>query len=209
MLLTEPQINAFWRLWSRACRVNGWRDNAVAERERKAFLERCGFSSLTLVDRLDGFTKVKNELEILIEPDLDAAREAEDQTINRARNSRWVIENEILPCLALYEQDVNTYLQTVLEGQSRWNTAGNDTQRPARLQDFKARLLKRVLMTLNGRLHAKRREAGHTIHDMKIAAGVKCHCARICAKAHPIVPPMPVSAEAVPAVADGDPDWRV
>jgi hypothetical protein len=209
MLISKLQSDTFWRLWSQACRAQGWSDKAAQERERKAFLVRCGFSSLTLVDRLDGFTKVKKELQILISPDLDAAREAEDQTINRARNSRWVIKHEILLCLALYEADVNGYLQTVLEGQSRWNTSGNDPQRPARLQDFEDGVLKRVLMTLNGRLHAKRREAGHSIHDMKIAAGVKCNCARICAKSHPIVPPMPAPAEAVPAVASEDPDWRV
>ena len=31
-------------------------------------------------------------------------------------------------------------------------------------------------MTLNARLHAKRQAAGHSIHDMKLAASLKCDC---------------------------------
>jgi hypothetical protein len=33
-------------------------------------------------------------------------------------------------------------------------------------------------MTLNARIHSKRREAGDTIHDMRTRAGLRCNCRR-------------------------------
>lgn len=178
MKLSKPQIDTFWSMWARVCRAAGWTDKAQCERERKAFLARCGFSSLTLVDKIDGFTKVKNELQILLTPDLQAAREADDQGINRARNLRFVIRHELLPCLALYEPAPGGYLITVLAGQGRWRTTDRPEVDPA-LEDFGEAVLKRVMMTLNARIQEKRRAAGHSLHEMKTAAGVKCDC-KVC-----------------------------
>lgn len=223
MNLSTEQVNLFWRLWSSACRAQGWTLKAEQERERRALLDRCGFKSLTLVDRVDGFTRVKNEIKILVKPDVQAAQESEDSLINKARNFRWVIENEILPCLGVYEPDPVTYLRTVMEEKNRWwkidrpaceMTLDDLDARPiikqdkdGQLREFKS-TLEQLLFTLSARLSVKRRAAGHSEHDMRMLAGVKCHCATICAKRQPIVPPLAVSEPAT-AVVSEDPDWTV
>ena len=86
--------------------------------------------------------------------------------------------------------------------------------------------LQRLLMRLDGLLHTNKKgkdgrpgvqgyrvKAGHSLHDMKIAAGLECNCALCCswrranaaAAATPIVPPLAkVEAETVE-----NPDWNV
>jgi hypothetical protein len=66
MKLSTEQVSLFWREWPKACKAMGWtKANGMSAAEidlkRKEFLLRCGFDSLTKVDRVDGFTKVKNE----------------------------------------------------------------------------------------------------------------------------------------------------
>src|SRR5579862_7122912 len=87
MLLSEDQVKKFWRLWPQACRANGWtKENGLSaaqiDAKRKEVLLDCGFTSLTLVDRKDGFTKVKNRLLILIGVDVEAGKEDKDTTEN-------------------------------------------------------------------------------------------------------------------------------
>lgn len=223
MNLSPEQVNLFWRLWAAACRAQGWTLKADQERERRALLARCGFKSLTIVDRVDGFTRVKNEIKILVKPDLQAAQESEDSLINKARNFRWVIENEILPCLGVYEPEPVAYLRTVMEEKNRWWKIDRpvcemtlddlDAQpifkrnKSGQVQEF-ASTLEQLLFTLTARLAAKRRAAGHSEHDMRMRAGLKCNCATICAKRQPIVPPLAVSEPATAGVSE-DPDWRV
>jgi hypothetical protein len=71
MKLTKDQTRLFWSLWRKARQVQGWTTTdgyteAQATNERYAMLERAGFSSLTDVDPLEGFTRVKRELALLI-----------------------------------------------------------------------------------------------------------------------------------------------
>lgn len=193
MNLSPGQISTFWRLWPQACRMQGW-PKAEHESQRKEFLLRCGFRSLTEVDKLDGFTKVLRELEILIRPSINSAREADDLTINRARTIRWVIRNEILPCLALYKADPQSFLDEIIN--DRFNklrrfeklTLDDLDARPIPFTDRRGKLvetdsqLDQVRMTVNARLNTLRNEAGDTIHEMKIRAQVKCTCSR-CLKA--------------------------
>lgn len=230
MNLSGDQVKAFWSMWAKACRKQGWtREAGLSAGEidgrRKELIARCGFSSLTKVDRVDGFTKVKNELLILISDNtnLKAAAEVDDPTLNQARNFKHVILNELLPCLALYEEDVPAYLTTVMEGKNRWWKI----DQPAcdiTLEDLDAKpiirrvktpagewvakefasTLEQLLMTLNARLHSKRRAAGHTIHDMKLAAKVFCDCAR-CKKARlraAMIPPLPAGTDEAEMTAE-------
>lgn len=196
MNLSASQVKEFWRLWPQACRAQHWtREDGLTtadiDLKRKEFLAGCGFKSLTLVDRTDGFTRVLNGLKVLIGVSVKAGLEVGDPTLNKARNIRHVIANEIEPCLAVYVQDVYAYITAIMEDKNRWWKL----DKPARditLEDLDAKpifrrgkdgnlqewpsTLEQLLMTLNARLHAKRREAGHSIHDMKVAARVPCHC---------------------------------
>jgi hypothetical protein len=199
MNLAPDQVKMFWRLWPQACRANGWTKErglsaAEVDAKRKELLRACGFDSLTEVDRTDGFTRVKNKLLILIGVSVQAGKEDQDPTENTGRNHRYVIEKEILPCLALYEEDVTGYVATVIAGLTRHYKVDRPT-RPPTLADldtkpsFKKRASKwikgpsqmlQALMTLSARLNDKRKAAGDSLHDMKRKAGVPCDCAEIC-----------------------------
>jgi len=193
MLLSKEQVNRFFFMWGQACRTQGWTAgkgfSAVQINvKRKEFLARFGFSSLTLVTKKDGFTKVKNELIILISngTNIKAAQEAEDPLLNKARNFRWVIRNEILPCLGVYEDNPLGYMRKVMADKNRWwkldrpeseitleDLDAKPTTRfkDGELQEFPS-TLEQLMMTLNARVHDKRREAGHSIRDMKALAGL-------------------------------------
>jgi hypothetical protein len=220
MNLSGDQVKTFWSMWAKACRKQGWTAKAEIEAKRKELLARCGFKSLTLVDRLDGFTKVKNELLLLISDhtDLKAAAETENPELNQARVFKHKIMNELLPCLALYEEDVAGYLTSVMEDKNRWWKI----DRPAcqiTLEDLDAKpifrfrngerkefpsTLEQLMMTLNARVNTKRKAAGHSGHEMKLRAQVFCDCAK-CEKARllaAVVPPLPTGTDSQPDTAE-------
>lgn len=226
MNLAPAQVKTFWRLWPQACRANGWTKErgmtaAQIDAKRKEVLLECGFDSLTRVDRTDGFTKVKNKLLILIGVDLKAAGEDQDTTENTARTHRHVVEMEIIPCLALYEEDVNGYVATVIAGLMRYYKTDRPASPPT-LDDLDTRprigtvrtgprkgqtyqtasQMEQAMMTLNARRHEKRKTAGDSIHDMKLRAGLECNCRQCCNRRLRAEP-------AAVAVAAGDPDWTV
>lgn len=190
MIISEAQNDTFWSMWSKVCRLNQW-SKVDSEKQRKEFLKRCGFASLKDVDRVDGFTKVKNELTILLTPSIKAAQEAEDPLINKARTLRHVIRTEIVPCLALY-RDADAFVKSVMEDKARWwkldrpnieitleDLDGRPIMREVRgqIQESPSQL-NQLLMTLSQRLNDLRKAAGHTIHEMKKAAKIHCACAQ-------------------------------
>jgi hypothetical protein len=198
MKLSTAQVQRFWREWPKACKAMNWTRDAgltaaAIDAKRKEFLLRCGFKSLTEVDRVDGFTKVLKELLVLQGTDLSAAREADDSTINQARVLRNTILTELAPCLELYVADVGGFMTEIMEDKNRWWKI----DRPARgmtlldldakpvfrtdratgeLKEFPSQL-KQMIYTLSARLNDKRKEAGDTIHEMKVKANVPCACA--------------------------------
>ena len=167
---------------------------AEIDAKRKEFLAACGFTSLTEVDRTDGFTKVLKELLVMQGTDLQAAREVlpDGEQFNQARVLRNQILTELIPCLELYIADVQAYVTEIIEAKTRHWT----TDRPARgltLLDLDAVMLKQVQFTLAARLNAKRKAAGDTGHEMKMKAGVPCQCATFCrAKVMIEIPALPV-----------------
>lgn len=66
LLISKPQQHLFWREWSKIVSSHGWAPGQ-AETERKALLQRIGFTSLTQVDPVNGFTAVLKELAVLQE----------------------------------------------------------------------------------------------------------------------------------------------
>lgn len=200
MKLSDDQVRWFWREWPKSCEVMGWtRAKGMAAKEidaqRKEFLLRCGFKSLTEVDRTDGFTKVKNELLVLQGVSLKAAQETIDPALNQARILRNQILTEIIPCLELYRKDQLTFdLTKIMEDKNRWWKI----DRPAchmTLMDLDARPIFRTIRETGGQkymgsqlsqmqwtlsrwLNDLRNQAGDTIHDMRTKAGVPCACAK-------------------------------
>ncbi len=72
MLLSKAQQSRFWREWSSIVRLHNW-SAEEAETQRHDLLERAGFTSLTLVDKLAGYDRVSAELAAIARPDdLDA-----------------------------------------------------------------------------------------------------------------------------------------
>jgi hypothetical protein len=193
--LTPSQLRRFWQEWPKACRANNWTreaglTTAEIDSKRKEFLARCGFKSLTEVDRVDGFTKVLNELIVLQGTDLDAGIEAGDLTINKARTIRHQILTELIPCLELYLDDVRAYVTTIMQDKNRWwkidrparDITMNDLdarpifrRKDGELNEFPSQL-DQLRYTLSARLNALRKAAGDSIHDMKLKAGVPCVC---------------------------------
>jgi hypothetical protein len=186
MKLSSEQVQLFWREWSKSCQIMNWTraaglTSAEIDVKRKSLLRDCGFDSLTKVDRVDGFTKVLNELRVLQGTSLKAGIESEDQTINRSRTLRYSIAAELIPCLELYLENVPEYLSSIMEDKNRWWKIDRPT-RDITIMDLTTTQLTQFRFTLNARMHTLRKKAGHSIHDMKTRALVPCICS-ICRSA--------------------------
>jgi hypothetical protein len=118
MLLSKLQVTTFWRLWAKACKSQGWDQlpKDQTEAKRHELLSSCGFASLTEVDRVGGFTQVKNRIEVLIGTSVQAGMEVGDECLNQGRVMRHLIRTDLVPCLALYEEHPEAYLQTIITG---------------------------------------------------------------------------------------------
>lgn len=98
MNLSREQLNRFWRDWSAGCRTQGWTSEngwtpAEIDAKRKELIERAGFHSLTMVDRVGGFTRVLKELAAL-QDDLAGMLRA-DQNVRRT--ALWIIRQRYAP----------------------------------------------------------------------------------------------------------------
>lgn len=189
--------------WPAACRAQGWdkNDRDLRLRVLSEAVKR-PIKSASDLDTREDIDAVKAYLGALTD-NLDAAREVDDPTIGKARRLRSLILNQIVPCLSLYEPNPMGYVQTVITGLARWNTTDYPT-RPPTLDDLDAKpiiserrqspsQLDQAVMTLSARLNSKRKQAGDTIHDMRLRAGLECNCAqcarqRLAAAAQPSAP---------------------
>ena len=201
MKLTKDQVPLFWKLWAKACRAQGWTkgeglNSAAIDVMRKELLARCGFKSLKDVDPRDGFSMVKREL-LKLDDRLQGAMEEVKPQIETARTSRWFIEHDLIPCLALYV-DAWDYVSKVATDKFRWRTR-DAMHRPITLDDLtedpivrevRGELkeipsqLEQLKFTLSARLNGKaglRNKAGHSVHQMRTLAGLECRCA-VCRK---------------------------
>lgn len=220
--ISQAQRWKILQLWGKVCKDRGWK---VSDRSlRLATIgEILGRQIATLdeVERLAECTKVMAELEAMLGVSLRAGQEATDPGRNRKRNWRWLITHEVLPCLALYVENgragAEDFLLTVMVGKSRWRKTDRPESNPA-LADFDERTCEQIFWTVSARLNDKRKAAGHTGHQMCIAAGVRCKCAA-CKREqvdHPVrleIPALPAgtdeAAETVEILKGEDPDWTV
>ena len=83
MLLTSSQTSRFWREWSSCIRLHNW-SKPDSETQRKALLQRAGFTSLTQVDKLAGFDRVLSELAAITRPS-DIAPQIREAEMPRTR----------------------------------------------------------------------------------------------------------------------------
>jgi hypothetical protein len=202
--ISKAQRFTILQLWGKVCKDRGWKssDRALRLATIGKILGR-DLTTLDEVERLAECTKVMAELKALLGVSLKAGMEATDPSRNRKRNWRWLITNEALPCLALYVENgmagAQAYLLTVMLGKSRWRKTDRPETDPV-LADFDERTCEQIFWTISARLNDKRKEAGHSGHEMCVAAQVKCKCAA-CKRAReakemgPVIPALPVGTD--------------
>jgi hypothetical protein len=197
MTITASQRITISRLWNQVCKDRGWKSGDRGLR-LSTLSEIAGrtLDSMDDIERVAECTKVMNGLKVMLGVSVKAGLEVGDPTLNEARVIRNQILTELVPCLELYIADVAGYMADIMEDKNRWWKI----DRPARgmtLMDLDAKpifrrdrksgepkefpsQLKQMQYTLAARLNAKRKEAGETIHVMKMRAGVPCSCALCC-----------------------------
>ena len=185
--MTSAQQSAYWRLWSAACKAQGWTrenglDAAVIDNHRKECLSECGFKSSKDIDSGAGFSRWKALCERLSGKLMGAVKEVRQNT--PADRRRWVIENEMIPCIAWYAPETTrdrllyarNYVASIIRATIGTVDLGAGQTGTPTLSDLDESELTRLMATLNARLGAKRRAAGHSIHDMLTGAGCRCRC---------------------------------
>lgn len=213
MTITATQRTALMKLWSRVCQNRVWktsdRDFRLAE-----FGKIIGrpITSADEIGRIDECTRLMKELKSMLGVDLQAAREAEDLTINQARVLRTQMLTEIIPCLELYRgEKLTADLAGIMEDKNRWWKLDRPvrgmtlmdldarpiyrTDRATGKQKYMGSQLSQIQWTLSRWLNQLRNEAGDTIHEMKKKSQVKCTCS-ICVPRRPaklILPPFEAS----------------
>lgn len=193
MKLSKAQVAMFWRMWSKACQVQGWtRENGFAaaqtDAKRKDVLGRCGFSSLHDVDRSAGYGRVKAELESLAEK-LAGAIESVKPELDEARRLHWRLNQDVL-CLQLYLGEGSVaYVEAIARDKfdlPRLKPVDLDLLGTAPIPRVEPRTgaliegpsqLLQLVMTVRARLGELRKIAGDTEHEMRLRAGAKCFCA--------------------------------
>lgn len=199
MLISDAQVKRFWREWSAACKMQKWTraaglSSAQIDARRKDLLKRAGFDSLTHVDRAAGFGRVLAELGLL-KTQLVAAVEHGNPSLDAARRKRWVIRNVTLRRLGVYVSDPQAYLDSIVRDKFDWRRVESGYAVPLTLDDMtddpvirerdgklveQPSQLDQILFTLDRSIQKNRKEAGHSIHDMQIEAGLECSCAKCC-----------------------------
>ena len=119
LLISKPQQHLFWREWSKIVSSHGWAPG-LAETERKAMLQRIGFTSLTKVDPVNGFTAVLKEMAVLQE-NLTGMMHADD---NPRRMMIWNIRSK----------SADGYWQSI--ARDRFGTDNLDSLSDAQLQQI-------------------------------------------------------------------------
>jgi len=221
--INQKQRITIMKTYTQVCKERGWKSSDRAFRMAK-FSEIIGreIASSDEIGRIDECTKLMKELKAMLGVDLQAAREADDLTINRARVLRNQIAGELVPCLELYEADVPAYMTEIMADKNRWwkidrpvceitimdldaKPVHRWNPKKKEMQDFPSQL-EQLQYTLQARLNTKRNEAGETIHEMKKRACIPCHCSR-CNPRRPVMLVLPPLAQAQ-LEADDVPDEK-
>lgn len=196
-LMTGDQHASYWRLLADAAAARGLTTAADREALRQQ-LHQSAFGqpkSAKAINRTTDFDAYKAAALAISRPaDVDGQLRQQAQPRQRKEHRIW----EIRRCLALYHPDPAGYVATVIAGRPGVPADGSltledlsDTPTVRTRRDGVPYAgpseLEQVLMTLWARVQPMRRKAGHTLHQMRIAAGVPCDCAKICRGATAVV----------------------
>lgn len=186
-------------LWPSVCRAQGWnvRDDAKRHELYIAALGKAKrFSAFTESD----FSMVKARMQTLA-GNLAGAIEDGRPELNLKRQLLWKIRKEYRPCLALYVDAPDTYIQSVIRdkfGAVRGIKGLDDLSAQPDGPDFPSEL-EQLIMTLSARLNDMRGNAGDSIREMKQKAGL---VSKPVSKTRSTPPP---AREMAPAGADNCP----
>lgn len=185
--------------WPAACRTQGW--NVNDRQRRMDELSRAVGRPLASANELNSTSDVdavKAHLGMLAD-NVAATIETDHPEQGRARRLRITIREQ-LKCLGIYlssevgrvtpcaPSPAEQYLAEIIKDKFKHgsrampltiddlnadpitarNRFGGESNIPSQLDQ--------VIMTLARSIQAKRKAAGHSIHEMKKAAGVPCHC---------------------------------
>ncbi len=151
--------------WPDACEAQGWNPQD-REKRMEVLSQAVGrfLKSANDLNNTSDIDAVKAYLGMLC-GSIKATVETDHAEIGKARQYRWVIRKEILPCLRLYLDDVNGYMREVFHHRADWSDS---------LERLSPPQVHQALMTLSARLNSLRAAAGHSMHEMNVKAGVKC-----------------------------------
>lgn len=200
--MTKPQLIFLMAsgkgLWARACRAQGWNEddrdlrlNVLSEALRRPI------AGSGEINAHEDFDAVKAHLTMLAHS-LKGALESNDPNLGRARRLRNKII-DLVRCLNLYADGEAIAREIIKDGTHRAGmeaqpyhdlplprileslTASPEYRRDRRTGQMRTHRsqLDQIVMTLSARLNGKhgyRAQAGDTLHDMNVAAGLQCNC---------------------------------
>lgn len=229
--MTKPQRARFFGDWWP--RIAALRKVHVNNRDaRHDLFEEAGLGRISAgdIDHLRGFDVLKARcLAILQDTNVNAQLRQQAQPTRR----KLTRLEFTLRCLALYVTDVEAYVAHICL--DKFGTPDrhdlSDRRPPPRENgEIRPSQVEQLVMTLSGRLNGRkglRNQAGDTLHDMKLKAGLPCDCTAcsIPPRPSPLTPhpstltpqpsPLPVAVPAgrddAPGLDndDSDPDWNV
>jgi bacterioferritin-associated ferredoxin len=182
-MMTKSQRIYLMGLWREACEAQHW-DHRDETRRHRLYEEVLGVEKRFSHFTNDDFGRVKARLMMLADK-LEGAIEDGNPKIDQGRRWRAVLD-EHRRCLALYVPDPDAYIAAI--ARDKFGTPHLDEispEPPAPFMNRYGRLIERpspleqLLMTVNQRINGKtglRNKAGHTIHEMRTAAGLQCSC---------------------------------
>lgn len=118
------------------------------------------------------------------------------------------IDHELIPCLKLYISHPVEYVLNICLDKfwvQDWRSLSEVRHHPDRPSQ-----LEQLIMTLSRALNGKRgfrAKAGHSIHEMRTAAGLSCTC-KLCYKVD-VLKEFGAAALAIAKQPSTDPDWTV
>lgn len=186
-MTTKQRIHLMAELWPNACQAQKWNRND-RELRLRVLSQAVGrpLKSASDINERDEFDAVKRHLLTLADNVSGAMRTPAGDEARRTMTH----VRELLRCLELYHDEPGIYVRTLLRGIKRGarveiggvedlgvclRTATDGTAKISELEQFRR--------TLNARINGKtglRNQAGHSLHDMRLKAGLVCGCS-ICA----------------------------
>lgn len=200
-MITNDQRRKYFGWWRDACKAQGWtKENgwtAEMTEDKRHEIQAKAINAVKSSSQLtdEEFDWVKAAFRALAD-NLKGVQETTDKEAGKARRWIWVIKHRLTPCLRLYVGNDEAYLAALLRdrfkvfaGLSHWTQLspspevrlgprGALVEGPGQLQQF--------LITVSARVHAHRKEAGDSVHEMNLKARVKCECAA-CASRRAVV----------------------